>query len=341
MSNNKTILVTGGLGFIGSHVAIELMGQGYEVILVDNLSNSSILILDLIEAITHKKPIFYNIDIRDDENLLNIFLEHDIVSVMHFAGLKSVTQSIKYSSEYFDNNVNGSQCLLKCMTKNNVGKIIFSSTASIYGTPESLPIPESHPLNPSNPYAKTKLEVENILHQAVNGGDLDSAIILRYFNPIGAHSSGLIGEMTKDIPNNLMPYLLMVAANDKDHLNIFGNDYDTHDGTGIRDYIHILDLAEGHIAALNYLDKFSGIDIFNLGTGRGTSVLELIKTFEITNQIKIKYKFLEKRLGDVAISYTNPSYAKLKLDWYAKRDVSLMCKDAWRWQSYLNQVNNI
>lgn len=329
----KKILITGGAGYIGSHTVLSLLKKGYEVLVVDNLSNSTEEPLKRISILTSKKVNFVNLDLREKKGLQELFNKFSFSSVVHFAGLKSVPESIQNPHEYYENNVVGTSNLLECMEKNNVKKIIFSSSATVYGIPEALPLKESMKLNPPlNPYGATKLEIENILTDLYNNDADWSIICLRYFNPIGADSSGLIGENPKGIPSNLLPYLTQVAIGKRAKLHIYGNDYQTPDGTGVRDYIHITDLAEGHIKSLEKILSSNGIWKINLGTGKGYSVMEILKTFEKISGVAIPYEVLGRRKGDIDSSYTDVCYSKKILNWSAQRDLEQMCRDAWNWQ---------
>lgn len=323
------ILVTGGTGYIGSHAVVELLEAGEEVIIVDNFSNSSPDVLDKIKEITGKEFGFYEVDLLDEEKLEKVFKENEIESVMHFAGLKAVGESVAKPIEYYHNNITGTLILLKLMKKYNCKKIVFSSSATVYGNPAKLPITEDFPLSTTNPYGSTKLMIEQIL-QDVNVSDKEfSVAILRYFNPIGAHESGLIGERPNGIPNNVMPYIVGVAKGKYPELTVFGNDYPTPDGTGVRDYIHVVDLAKGHLKALDKIRKEKGIKIYNLGTGNGYSVLELVNNFEKMNNIKVNYKIGERRPGDIPACYADASKAEKELGWKAERKIEEMCKDTW------------
>jgi UDP-glucose 4-epimerase len=326
------VLVTGGLGYIGSHTAVELMERGHDVVILDNLSNSSESVLEGIEKITGKKPKTYIGDIRDREILQMIFKDHDIQSVMHFAGLKAVAEGEEKPLLYFDNNVTGSVTLFDEMMKANVYKVIFSSSATVYGVSDNYKFTEDMLPNPINVYGKTKLRVEEILRDLKKNNPILGISILRYFNPIGAHPSGLIGENPKGIPNNLMPYIADVASGKREKLFIYGDDYPTPDGTGLRDYIHVKDLALGHIAALNFLDKKSDFITVNLGTGKPYSVLDVLSIFEKTSGKKIPFEIMGRRNGDVVGSYADPSLAEKLLNWRATFDLKAMCEDAWRWQ---------
>lgn len=323
------ILVTGGTGYIGSHAVVELLEAGEEVVIVDNFSNSSPDVLDRLKEITGKEISFYEIDLLEEEKLEKIFKENDIESVMHFAGLKAVGESVAKPIEYYHNNITGTLVLLKIMKKYNCKKIVFSSSATVYGSPAKLPITEDFPLSTTNPYGSTKLMIEQML-QDVNVSDKEfSVAILRYFNPIGAHESGLIGERPNGIPNNVMPYIVGVAKGKYPELTVFGNDYPTPDGTGVRDYIHVVDLAKGHLKALDKIRKEMGVKIYNLGTGNGYSVLELVQNFEKMNNIKVNYKIGERRPGDIPACYANASKAERELGWKAERKIEEMCRDTW------------
>lgn len=338
----QTILVTGGTGFIGSHTCVELLNNGFEVIVVDNLSNSKIESLRRIETITSQKPGFYQADITDQAAIRNIFQAHKIDAVIHFAGLKAVGESCQQPLSYYRNNIYGTLALLEVMAEFSVKRFVFSSSATVYGDPHSVPILESFPLQATNPYGRTKLFIEEILRDVSNADALNNnsqpwqIAILRYFNPIGAHSSGLIGEDPNGIPNNLMPYLSQVAIGKLPILSVFGDDYPTKDGTGVRDYIHVVDLAQGHIKALEYLlgqeIDAAVCDAVNLGTGNGYSVLEMVNTFiEVTGQ-PVPYKIAPRRAGDVAACYADPGQAAQKMAWKAERTLTQMMADAWHWQ---------
>ena len=323
------ILVTGGTGYIGSHAVVELLEAGEEVVIVDNFSNSSPDVLEKIKKITGKEVGFYEVDLLDEEKLEQVFKENDIESVMHFAGLKAVGESVAKPIEYYHNNITGTLILLKLMKKYNCKRIVFSSSATVYGNPEKLPITEDFPLSTTNPYGSTKLMIEQIL-QDVNVSDNEfSVAILRYFNPIGAHESGLIGERPNGIPNNVMPYIVGVAKGKYPELTVFGNDYPTKDGTGVRDYIHVVDLAKGHLKALDKIRKEAGVKIYNLGTGNGYSVLELVQNFEKMNNIKVNYKIGARRPGDIPACYADAGKAERELGWKAERKIEEMCKDTW------------
>ena len=331
------ILVTGGAGYIGSHTVVELQNAGYDVVVADNLSNSSEKAISRIETITGKSVPFHNADIRDREAMDNIFEHYEkignpIACVIHFAGLKAVGESTKLPLKYYDNNVSGTLTLLEVMNKHSVKNIIFSSSATVYGTPDVIPITEKCPKGViANPYGRTKSMVEDILTDLQNADNEWTVILLRYFNPIGAHKSGLIGENPNGIPNNLMPYITQVAVGKLEKLGVFGNDYPTRDGTGVRDYIHVVDLALGHVKALDAL-KNGGLQIYNLGTGIGYSVLDVVNSFEEATGINIPYVIKERRPGDIAEYYADPSKAYEELGWKAERGIKEMCADAWRWQ---------
>ena len=329
------ILVTGGAGFIGSHTVIELLNAGYNVIVLDNLVNSSRESLERVKKITGRSVKFYEDDLLDMEALQNIFEKENISSVIHFAGLKAVGESCEIPLAYFNNNITGTINLLMAMEKYNVKSFVFSSSATVYGKPESVPIREDFPLSVSNPYGRTKLMIEDMLRDIYKADTSWDIALLRYFNPIGAHESGEIGENPNGIPNNLLPYVAKVASGELECVNVFGDDYDTPDGTGVRDYIHVSDLAEGHIKALEKLSSNPGLVTYNLGTGKGYSVLEIIHSFEKACGKKIPYNITDRRPGDIDMCYADPGKAKEELGWVAKRDIDKMCEDAWRWQ-----VNN-
>ncbi|ARP44151.1 UDP-glucose 4-epimerase GalE [Geobacillus thermodenitrificans] len=327
------ILVTGGAGYIGSHAVVELLEGGYDVVIVDNLSNSHIEAIHRIKELTGKNFPFYQYDLLDYEAIDHLFQEHDIEAVMHFAGLKAVGESVQMPLRYYHNNITGTLNLCRVMDKHNVKKMVFSSSATVYGNPERVPIDETFPLSATNPYGRTKLMIEEILRDLSVSDPSWRIALLRYFNPIGAHKSGRIGESPSGIPNNLMPYITQVAIGKREKLYIFGNDYETHDGTGVRDYIHVVDLVKGHIKALQYLEHHTGVEAFNLGTGKGYSVLDLVRTFSEVNGVDIPYEFTDRRPGDVAISYANPEKANKILNWKAEYDLRQMCEDSWRWQT--------
>lgn len=331
----KKILVTGGAGYIGSHTCVELLNAGKEIVVIDNFSNSNEKALDSIKKITGKNFKFYNIDYLDRVSLENVFSENDIDAVLNFAGYKAVGESVKEPLKYYINNISGALVLLDTMKKFNVKKFVFSSSATVYGNPEIIPITEECKVGgTTNPYGTTKLFIEQILKDLYNSDNTWDIAILRYFNPIGAHESGLLGEDPKGIPNNLMPYISKVAAGNLKELSVFGNDYNTPDGTGVRDYIHVVDLAKGHLLALNKLDREQkGIYIYNLGTGKGYSVLDLVNTFERVNNIKVPYVIAPRRPGDIASCYSDPSKALKELGWSAEKNLDDMCKDSWNFQT--------
>lgn len=326
------ILVTGGAGYIGSHTCVELLKAGYEVIVIDNLVNSKEESITRIREITGKPLTFYKADLLDKQALNKIFKNKSIEAVMHFAGLKAVSESISFPLRYYHNNIAGTLTLLEIMQIHGVKKIVFSSSATVYGNPHTVPITEDFPLSTTNPYGQTKLIIEQILSDLYYSEPDWNIAILRYFNPIGAHPSGKIGEDPNGIPNNLVPYITQVAIGKLRVLNIFGSDYETPDGTGVRDYIHVVDLAAGHIKALQKLNENPGNVVYNLGTGKGYSVLEIINTFSKVTGKEIPYRFVERRPGDVAVSYADPSKANNELSWSAKYGLEEMCTDAWRWQ---------
>ena len=326
------ILVTGGAGYIGSHTVLLLLENGYDVVVVDNLCNSSKESLKRVKELTGKDVKFYENDINDFEAMDKIFSENDIFAVIHFAGLKAVGESVKIPLKYYENNLSGTFALLEAMKKNNVKKIVFSSSATVYGDPERVPITEDMKLGATNPYGRTKLFLEQILSDVYVADNEFSVSLLRYFNPIGAHESGRIGENPRGIPNNLMPYITQVASGKLEKLSVFGDDYDTHDGTGVRDYIHVMDLAWGHIKAIEYIKDKTGVFVHNLGTGTGYSVLDIVKAFEKANGLKIPYVIAPRRPGDIATCYADPTKAKNELGWEAKRGIEDMCRDSWTWQ---------
>lgn len=328
-----SVLVTGGTGYIGSHTVVELLNRGDEVVIVDNLSNSKITVLDRIEKITGKRPEFIKCDLLDGERLDEVFISHpEIDSVIHFAGLKAVGESCSLPLKYYHNNLTGTFNLLSSMIKHKVWRIVFSSSATVYGLPKTVPIKEDFPLSTTNPYGETKLMIERILKDCAQANPELSVCVLRYFNPIGAHESGLIGEDPRGIPNNLLPYISKVAAGKLEVLSVFGNDYNTPDGTGVRDYIHVVDLSLAHLKAIDYTAKSAGIDYFNVGTGNGYSVLEMIHAFGEVWGSPVKYKIAERRPGDIAECYADPTKAYEILGWSAERDLKKMCEDAARWQ---------
>ncbi|MBO4834811.1 MAG: UDP-glucose 4-epimerase GalE [Lachnospiraceae bacterium] len=329
------ILVTGGAGYIGSHTVVELLNAGHEVAVVDNLSNASVKSLDRVEEITGKKVHFYEVDIRDDVTLEEVFKNEQPEAVIHFAGLKAVGESVEIPMKYFDNNIGGTLTLLHVMKKAGCKNIVFSSSATVYGKPETVPIREDFPTSVTNPYGRTKLVIEDILKDLYKSDPSWNVILLRYFNPIGAHESGRIGEDPSGIPNNLLPYIAKVAVGKLEKVSVFGNDYDTPDGTGVRDYIHVVDLAKGHIKAIEKIEKEQhvGCKTYNLGTGTGYSVLDIIEAFGKACGKEIPYVIAGRREGDVDTVYADPSLAKEELGWSAEYDLSKMCADTWRWQS--------
>lgn len=327
------VLLTGGSGYIGSHTAVELINAGYDVVIADDLSNSKADVVDRIAQICKKRPIFYEINVANREQLNRLFEENHIETVIHFAGYKSVGESVAEPLKYYVNNLETTLSLLEIMKKYGVKQFIFSSSATVYGKPLEVPIKETAPTgNCYNPYGVTKYFIEKILTDIANADANMSVVLLRYFNPIGAHESGLIGELPQGTPNNLMPYITQTASGKYSHLNVFGNDYPTPDGTGIRDYIHVVDLAKGHVAALEYANTHKGTEIFNLGTGIGYSVLEIVRAFEKATGIVIPLQFVARRPGDIAECYASPEKANMILKWKAERKIEDMCRDSWRWQ---------
>jgi len=328
----KQVLVTGGAGYIGSHTCIELLNAGYQVLVLDNLSNSDIRALDRVKDITGKSLTFLEGDILDQEFLNTIFEKNNINSVIHFAGLKAVGESVSIPLKYYENNISGTLKLLNAMSANNVKKLVFSSSATVYGMNNISPLTEDLPLSTTNPYGATKRMIEDILRDLYVSDDTWSIALLRYFNPIGAHESGRIGENPSGIPNNLMPFITQVAVGKHEFLRVFGDDYDTHDGTGVRDYIHVVDLAKGHLKALEKLDTITGAIAYNLGTGVGYSVLDVVKAFESVNKVKIPYKVMPRRPGDIATCYADASKAAKELNWSTTFGIEEMCRDSWNWQ---------
>lgn len=326
------VLVTGGAGYIGSHTCVELLAAGHDVVVIDNLSNSKPVVFDRIEQICGRRPVFHMEDVRDSDKVAEIILLHGIEAVIHFAGLKAVGESVTQPLRYYDNNVTGSLAVFRAMMEAGVRSLVFSSSATVYGNPHSVPIDEDFPLSATNPYGRSKLMVEEMLRDLIIADDSWHIVLLRYFNPVGAHESGLIGEDPTGIPNNLMPYISHVAAGRQKELQVFGGDYPTPDGTGVRDYIHVVDLADGHIAALDWLHQHRGIHTFNLGTGKGNSVLEVVRAFEAVTGQPIPYRVVERRPGDIAQCYADPSRAERELGWKAQRGITEMCRDAWNWQ---------
>lgn len=327
------ILVTGGSGYIGSHTCIQMIEAGMTPIILDNLYNSKLLVLDRIEQVTGVRPAFYQGDIRDSEILQHVFAQHDIQGVIHFAGLKAVGESVEKPLMYYDNNVSGTLNLVREMDKAGVKSLIFSSSATVYGDPASVPIREDFPTSATNPYGRSKLMVEECLTDFHKANPEWSITLLRYFNPVGAHESGLLGEDPQGIPNNLLPFVAQVAVGRREKLGVFGDDYPTPDGTGVRDYIHVVDLADGHLAALSKVGQKAGLHIFNLGTGRGNSVLEMVAAFEKAAQRPIPYEIKPRRAGDIAECWADPAYAEQVLGWKATRSLETMVADTWRWQS--------
>ncbi len=323
------ILVTGGTGYIGSHTCVELLNNNHEVIIVDNFCNSSPSVKKSIEKITGKKAILYKGNVENKKLLEKIFINHKIDAVIHFAGLKAVGESVKEPLRYYRNNLDSTITLLEVMQNFKCKKLVFSSSATVYGSPKRLPIIEDSPLSTTNPYGSTKLMIEKMLGDLYTSDNTWSIAVLRYFNPIGAHESNLIGENPNGLPNNLMPYIVKVANGELEYLNIFGNDYDTKDGTGVRDYIHVVDLARGHVCAINKVIKDKGIDYYNLGTGNGYSVLELVETFKKVNNVDVPYKIVARRPGDIAACYADPTYAKEKLGFTTIKDINDMCRDSY------------
>ena len=332
MNTKSSILVTGGTGYIGSHTVVELIAQGHEVVIIDNLCNSKRSVIDTIAKISGRKPQFINLDLRDKPGLKELFAAHSFDAVLHFAGLKSVGESVAKPLLYYDNNIVGTIHLLEAMEAAGVKTMVFSSSATVYGDPASVPITEDFPLSVTNPYGRSKLIIEDILRDTVRADPQWKVALLRYFNPVGAHESGLIGEDPRGTPNNLMPYVAQVAAGILPQLSVYGADYPTSDGTGVRDYIHVVDLAQGHLAALKALEGQPDLLTMNLGTGRGYSVLEMIKAFADVTGRKINYRIVARRPGDVAECYADPSLAFRLMGWRAQRGVEAMCADAWRWQ---------
>ena len=332
------ILVTGGCGYIGSHTVVELLDDNRDVVIVDNFSNSSPNVLDSIKEITNKDFKFYKIDITNENDLEIVFKENKIDSVIHFAALKAVGESVEKPLEYYYNNLNSTLVLLKLMKKYNAKNFVFSSSATVYGSPKTFPINEDFPLSTTNPYGASKLIIENILKDICKADSSFNVAILRYFNPVGAHKSGLIGENPNGIPNNLMPYITKVSIGELPFLNVYGNDYDTNDGTGVRDYIHVLDLANGHLKALDKIHTSPGLVIYNLGTGNGYSVLDLVNTYSKVNNVDIPYKIVERRPGDIAKCFADPTKANKELNWSCKYNLEDMCKDSYTFQ--LNSISN-
>ncbi|HZH58299.1 MAG TPA: UDP-glucose 4-epimerase GalE [Metabacillus sp.] len=328
-----SILITGGAGYIGSHTCLELLNAGYEIVVLDNLSNSKVDSLDRIREITTKDFKFYHTDLLNKAELQTIFAENNIEAVIHFAGLKAVGESVSIPLHYYQNNITGTLILCEVMEQFGVHNMVFSSSATVYGMQEQVPLSEELPLQATNPYGRTKLMIEEILRDVYVSNKNWSVALLRYFNPVGAHSSGSIGEDPSGIPNNLVPYITQVAVGKLSELRVFGNDYATHDGTGVRDYIHVVDLAAGHLKALEKVMTSSGVSAYNLGTGTGYSVLEMIRAFEKVTGRSIPYRIINRRPGDIGVSYADPTKAQKELNWVAKKGLEEMCLDSWRWQS--------
>lgn len=338
------ILVTGGTGYIGSHTCVELLNRGHHVVIVDNFANSNAENITRIEELTGRSIKIYNIDLQDRKGLEDIFYNNKIEAVIHFAGYKSLNHSIRHPLSYYRNNVFGSIVLFETMDKFNIKKIVFSSSATVYGLPKNVPITEESPLRSTSPYGRTKIIIEDILRDIYASDNTWSIVILRYFNPVGAHKSGKLGENPNNNSNNLMPYISKVALNKIDHLSVFGNDYPTKDGTGIRDYIHVNDLSIGHIKSLKKLET-QGVFVYNLGSGKGYSVLDIVKAFEKSSGKNIPINFTDRRAGDIPICFANVEKASQELNWFAKEDITEICEDEWRWQlnmynsSYINNLN--
>jgi UDP-glucose 4-epimerase len=330
----QTLLVTGGLGFIGSHTCVSLAEAGYEIVVIDNLYNCKRSVLDRVVRIAGRPVEFHELDIRDEPGLARLFAAHRFAGVIHFAGLKAVGESVAEPLKYFDNNVRGTVSLLKAMTAHGVKSMVFSSSCTVYGDPASVPVREDFPLRTTNPYGRTKLILEDMLRDVHAADPLWRIALLRYFNPVGAHASGTIGEEPSGTPNNLVPYIAQVATGEREFLRVFGNDYPTVDGTGVRDYIHVVDLAEGHVAAQRYLEREGGLATVNLGTGGGCSVLQMVAAFEHASGRPIPYRIEGRRPGDVAATFGDVSRAKTLLGWSAKRGIGEICADAWRWQQW-------
>jgi len=329
-----TILVTGGAGYIGSHTCVELLAAGFDVVVVDNLSNSKAAVLERVGRIAGRAPEFRHADVRDRTALRAVFAERKVDAVIHFAGLKAVGESVGQPLRYYDNNIAGSVAMCEVMAEHGVKTLVFSSSATVYGDPRSVPIREDFPRSATNPYGRSKLIIEDILNDLSRSDAGWRIALLRYFNPVGAHASGLIGEDPNDIPNNLMPYIAQVAVGQQPELAVFGNDYPTPDGTGVRDYIHVVDLARGHLAALSALSRQGGVLTVNLGTGQGYSVLDVVRAFERASGRPVPYRIAPRRPGDIAQCYADPALARDLLGWQAEYDLDAMCRDAWRWQQW-------
>ena len=327
------VLVTGGAGYIGSHTCIALIEAGYDIVVFDNFCNSSRESIRRVEKIINRKIPIVEGDIRNSDDLQKVFDEYDIDSVIHFAGLKAVGESVEQPLKYYDNNVNGTVVLCEVMKNNNCKYIVFSSSATVYGDPHTTPIVENFPLSATNPYGRSKLMVEEILRDLYVSDNKWKVVLLRYFNPVGAHKSGTIGEDPHGIPNNLMPFIAQTAVGKRSCLSVFGDDYDTHDGTGVRDYIHVVDLADGHVKALDKIENFEEVMTINLGTGTGYSVKDMVKAFEKASGKEVSFCIAPRRAGDIAKCYADPAYAKKILNWEAKKNIDEMCEDSWRWQS--------
>ena len=330
----QNILVTGGAGYIGSHTCVELLAAGHNLVVIDNFSNSKPAVLGRVEQISGRQVPFMEVDIRDRGALRDVFRQHAIDAVIHFAGLKAVGESVSQPLRYYDNNISGSIALFEVMAESSVKTLVFSSSATVYGDPHSVPIREDFPLSATNPYGRSKLMLEEILRDLSRSDESWKIALLRYFNPVGAHESGIIGEDPNGIPNNLMPYITQVAVGKLPQLSVFGDDYPTPDGTGVRDYIHVVDLARGHLAALEALSDTSGVMAVNLGTGQGYSVLDVVRAFEKASDRPVPYRIVPRRPGDVAQCYADPTLAKERLGWQAQRGLDEMCRDSWRWQQW-------